>query len=569
MNPFRYLIPALAFCATAGSFASAGDFDKSFGAPSGYTNYALQDFFVENEPRAIAVDAVGRVLVAGRCQEFFYRVCVSRQLPTGQLDATFGTGGFAYARVSILGFSIVGSTTLVAYDDGQVLVGGDCSSFGGCLVRFTSTGQLDVGFGTGAGYVATSSTTVRKVRLIDGKPVALVLCGAEIGMTVGCLKRFGNDGSSDTSFLNFANTNYAIGPGDDFAPDSAGKFLIVGSCTIAVGATKRLCATRFSSDGSLDLTFGSNGTALGPSALSVSSVGSAAVSLDRSDRILVTATCDNARPDGAIQQVFCTVRLNPNGSVDQTFGVDGAALIAPSTLERNQAVATVATRDNGVLIGGACEDPVIGSPSLNDTVRFCLAALTNGGMADARFGALGRVSLPFVATQLSARMVGMQLLPNSKLLISGIGYPGFGTLDVSRRSLVARLHTRQDFFDLDNDNESNAETDGILYLRHLLGFRDSVLTAGALGTYADRTLGTDIATYLSTSNAAYPNCSASIVGAPGGRNAMLDGIVLLRAMFGLTGTAVTNGINFPVGTTRTTWSDIKAHLTTNCGMALN
>ena len=50
---------------------------------------------------------------------------------------------------------------------------------------------------------------------------------------------------------------------------------------------------------------------------------------------------------------------------------------------------------------------------------------------------------------------------------------------------------------------------------------------------------------------------------------MLDGIVLLRAMFGLTGTAVTNGINFPVGTTRTTWADIKTHLNANCGMVLN
>lgn len=166
-------------------------------------------------------------------------------------------------------------------------------------------------------------------------------------------------------------------------------------------------------------------------------------------------------------------------------------------------------------------------------------------------------------------MVGMQMVAHAKLVISGIGYPGFGTLDVSRRSLVARLHTRQDFFDLDNDNESNPETDGLLYLRYLLGYRDAVLTTDALGTYADRTAGADIATYLATPNATYPNCNASIVDAPGGPTAMLDGIVLMRAMLGLTGDAVTNGVNFPVGTTRTTWVDIKTHLTTNCGMALN
>jgi hypothetical protein len=50
---------------------------------------------------------------------------------------------------------------------------------------------------------------------------------------------------------------------------------------------------------------------------------------------------------------------------------------------------------------------------------------------------------------------------------------------------------------------------------------------------------------------------------------MLDGIVLMRAMLGLTGAAVTNGIAFPAGTVRTTWDSIKTHLNTNCGMALN
>ena len=134
---------------------------------------------------------------------------------------------------------------------------------------------------------------------------------------------------------------------------------------------------------------------------------------------------------------------------------------------------------------------------------------------------------------------------------------------------IAKLLGFAGRFDLDNDNESNPANDGVLYLRHLIGYRDTALTTGALGTYADRTVRADIATYLSTPNATYPNCGPNIVGAPGGPNAMLDGIVLVRAMLGLTGDAVTNGINFPAGTARTTWADIKTHLNTNCGMVLN
>lgn len=134
---------------------------------------------------------------------------------------------------------------------------------------------------------------------------------------------------------------------------------------------------------------------------------------------------------------------------------------------------------------------------------------------------------------------------------------------------MARLLNEEGYFDLDGNNQTNPAHDGTLFVRYLFGLREASLTTGALGVYADRASGTDIATYLSTPNATYPHCSTNIVGAPGGPSAMLDGIVLMRAMFGLTGTAVTTGINFPVGTTRTTWSDIKAHLNTNCGMALN
>ena len=50
---------------------------------------------------------------------------------------------------------------------------------------------------------------------------------------------------------------------------------------------------------------------------------------------------------------------------------------------------------------------------------------------------------------------------------------------------------------------------------------------------------------------------------------MLDGIVLLRVLFGLTGTAVTDGIAFPQGTALATWDAIETHLNTNCGMALS
>ena len=48
-------------------------------------------------------------------------------------------------------------------------------------------------------------------------------------------------------------------------------------------------------------------------------------------------------------------------------------------------------------------------------------------------------------------------------------------------------------------------------------------------------------------------------------DALTDGLVLMRAMFGLAGTAVTNGAIGGGTPTRSTWAVIQPYLNTNCG----
>jgi hypothetical protein len=48
-------------------------------------------------------------------------------------------------------------------------------------------------------------------------------------------------------------------------------------------------------------------------------------------------------------------------------------------------------------------------------------------------------------------------------------------------------------------------------------------------------------------------------------DALTDGLMVLRAMFGLTGTAVTNGAIGGGTPTRTTWTQIQPYLNANCG----
>ena len=129
---------------------------------------------------------------------------------------------------------------------------------------------------------------------------------------------------------------------------------------------------------------------------------------------------------------------------------------------------------------------------------------------------------------------------------------------------------RGNYFDVDGDTATLPLSDAMLYLRYLFGIRGSSLVQGsATSALATRTQPTEIQDYLETTNPDFPNCNKNVVGAPGGPSVFADGLMLLRTMLGLTGAAVTGGINFPTGALRTTWSEIKSHLVTNCGMALN
>jgi hypothetical protein len=50
--------------------------------------------------------------------------------------------------------------------------------------------------------------------------------------------------------------------------------------------------------------------------------------------------------------------------------------------------------------------------------------------------------------------------------------------------------------------------------------------------------------------------------------ATTDALIQTRIALGLRGSAVTNGISFPSGATRTSWTAIRNYLATQCGMEL-
>ena len=112
--------------------------------------------------------------------------------------------------------------------------------------------------------------------------------------------------------------------------------------------------------------------------------------------------------------------------------------------------------------------------------------------------------------------------------------------------------------DVDNNGLIEPATDGVAILRRMHGLTSSGFS-GLSGTCAGNTTATAIFN-ATTSNY---NVTGGLATLPA-----TDGLVILRAMRGLTGTAVTDGLNLAAesGATNTTWASIRNNfLNTTCG----
>lgn len=121
-------------------------------------------------------------------------------------------------------------------------------------------------------------------------------------------------------------------------------------------------------------------------------------------------------------------------------------------------------------------------------------------------------------------------------LIASIGL--FVLILISGRSAEAHI------FDIDGNGELNALTDGLLVLRHLFGFKGSALSENALAQNADRLEDAELQSHLA-------NYSLYLdIDADGQTDALTDGLLFLRYLFGFQGYNLTEDAIGPTATRR-------------------
>ena len=107
-------------------------------------------------------------------------------------------------------------------------------------------------------------------------------------------------------------------------------------------------------------------------------------------------------------------------------------------------------------------------------------------------------------------------------------------------------------WDMDSNGEADALTDGLLMLRYSFGLRGESLTADAISTNSAMSA-SEVETHLSMMS------SISDIDANAEVDALTDGLLILRYLFGLRNDSLVNGV-IGSGATRTSSTDITAYL---------
>jgi uncharacterized delta-60 repeat protein len=381
-------------------FLANGKLDPSFGSgglvtiqrPAGMT-FVLA---------GVAVDSQGRVLIGGSARPLpassapdplIGSAMVMRFAANGAVDGSFGSGGTLTSDFGIKAPEI-GSTRYkgaavglrsitVDSQDRPLVTGGSVTKVISCystetaistgfVARLTESGALDAGFGEGGLRQISDLSSFEQGALVPGGGLFAVglgkpKCSGESSGPPVVLTGFGPEGSLNPGFgfAGFRAIGYPSAPVAAVAP--SGKIVLLG----AKDKSGKQLLIRLLPNGAADPGFGRTGRIqlIPPTHGAV-----AAVAVDGRGRLLlagrVSKRVSKKKKNPLLRSSFLVVRMDPEGSIDRSFGHKGSVRTGFGGPSSSFATQVMFDAKGRIVVGGG-----VSTPLLN----------TGGGFAIARY----------------------------------------------------------------------------------------------------------------------------------------------------------------------------------------
>ena len=282
------------------------------------------------------------------------------------------------ADYALMGLGNAKAQSVIVQADGKIVIAGTADVDNvqqGIIARYNADGTLDNSFNGGSVTTQVGDNAVFNdvIQQTDGK---LVVAGtAELSTAQQYfVARYNTDGTLDTNFgyQGISTSVQGQSTTGTAIAQQADGKLVLVGVSAASNFIPRFFTTRLNGNGTIDTSFGLNGVVHTQNGNSALAT---AVKIQPDGKILVSGTAQTSQ---------MTVRYNSNGTLDITFGNSGVSTVVVGSTSANNTSAV--QTDGKIIIGGFAN---------ND---FSLIRLNTNGTLDTTWGTAGRVLTPFPST---------------------------------------------------------------------------------------------------------------------------------------------------------------------------
>lgn len=405
--------------ATTTSQADPGQLDVAFGV-GGQHSMDLGGTYDWGYASVVQPD--GRIIAAGVSNaRGTYDFAVTRHLPSGALDPSFGEGG---VTITDFGKSWDWAYGLALQPDGRIVVAGSSDRSGSrdfALARYDTSGHLDRSFGD-EGLVLTPIRPL-SIDIVHGLAVqpdgGIVAAGVTYDEKASLrphgdfmVVRYTPQGDLDPSFgvggvvtTNFQGESYDEPHAVVLQRD--GRILLGGASNTGGGFGKifgadNLALARYLPNGLIDPSFGEGGVVVVDAGSMQESI--RALALDRDGAIIAAG-----RTSGEKRGDLLLARFLPNGALDPSFGSSPAGLSINDLGTAEEGLTSVVLTDGAIVAGGVVAPRPNGDLAV---VRY-----DRRGRLDRTFGHNGMATADFGERDDRVRSLALQ--PDGKVVAVG------------------------------------------------------------------------------------------------------------------------------------------------------